>query len=498
MEKPLFTLGPKQFLSGIAQGAHDLGRLWYKADGITPMAEAATGANTKNGLLMVGAAGISISGIVDTVIDGTTTFMGGVATALLLGDEGHFYSMQMDSPSIDAPTPGSDSFTDLRSGTPITNARSGLQVLECASTSYAFYFQSGQIGRATANAFRGIDAYPTGWTDDYFDSADDVESDSVRTPHRFNDGIYYANQRWVGVISSDGTTTPVHNGHALDLPSGYRALAITDDGTYLVIVCCENDKRYGARGRTRVLFWDTFSASWVREYYISEPYVSGARNIGGVPEVIGRNAVWRCTLSGAKRDLTRKPGVYQSQMLGNRAHSIYGQALIWGGDTPSGNKVLHTLGSLDDTMPSTYMTPVLLGSNNITFVSAEIYEGHVVVGTDGNDIKAYPLSGGTPQTGAVAQTVYIPLEYETDINHVSITFANPLASGDSISLSLLKDEDTPAVDFGTASFAVDKAIRRKRLNSAITADEQVSLKLTYTAGAPKLKTIKVYGTPKPC
>lgn len=497
MEAPIIRLGPKQFLSGIAQGAHDASRLWYKADGINPIADAASGANQNSGLLMAGAAGVSITGIVDIPIAGTISFAGGVSTSLVLGASGHFYAMTIDSPSVSAPTPGSDSYTDLRSGTPITNPRAGLEVLQCGSSTYAFYFQEAQIGRATQNAFTGADTYPTGWTDNYFTSANNVESDSVRTPHRFNDGIYYANGKYIGVISNDGTTTPAHNGQALDLPSGYRCLAITDDGTYLVVVCCENYVRYGSRARTRVLFWDTFSTSWVREYYIPEPYVSGAVNIGGTPYVLGRNAVWATTLNGRKRVLTRKPGIFQSQIQGNKAQSIYGEALVWGGTTPSGNRCLHTLGKLDDSMPATYLTPVLLPAYDVTYVNGETYEGYVLVGSANSDIKAYPLSGGTPQTGLTSQTIYIPLAHRYDIKCVELVFGEPLASGDSFSISAQPDEDTTATSFGTATYASDGAIRRKSLFASLTADGQLSLTFTFTAGAPKLKEVLVFGDSKP-
>jgi hypothetical protein len=176
MEHPLYRLGPKEFMSGVAQGAHDSSRLWYKADGINPIGDAASGGNANSAMLMAGSAGVSISGIVDVPLALTMDFSAAVSVCLVMGASGHFYTMTIGSPSSDAPTPGSDSFTDLRSGTPITNPRSGLKVLPLRNgATYAFYWQNTQIGRATQNAFLGVDAYPTGWADNHFASGAERE-----------------------------------------------------------------------------------------------------------------------------------------------------------------------------------------------------------------------------------------------------------------------------------------------------------------------------------
>jgi hypothetical protein len=278
---------------------------------------------------------------------------------------------------------------------------------------------------------------------------------------------------------------------------GYRCLGITDDGTYLVIYACQNYVRAGSIARTKVLFWDTFSNSWQREYDLPEAYISGCDNLAGTPHAWGKFSVWETTYAGARRINSRAPGIYQSQTKGNQSQSVYSNALVWAGSTPSGNKAIHTLGALDDTMPATYMTPVKLGSSNVTLVDGQVYPGYVVVGTEAPDLKAYPLSGGTPQTGVSAQTVYLPLEHSTDITKVELVFGEPLASGDSVSLTLRSDEDTTAAAFDPVSFAADGAVRSKKCFGSLSADHQVSLTLTFVGGAPKIKGILVYGTPKP-
>lgn len=509
-EQPILRIAAKDFFSGIAQGAFDSKRLWYKADGITPIFDAGTGQNARTGALMAGAAGTSLSGIVDIPLALTTTFAGAVSNALLLGASGHFYFMTIDSPSVTAPTVGSDSFTDLRNGTPITNARAMLQVLDLqAGSTYAFYGQSAQIGRATLNAFTGIDTYPTGWSDNYFDSGDNVETDDVRANHRMGSSIYFGNGKYIGRIYDDGTSTPAIDARALDLPSGYRCMGLSDDGTYLVIVVCENYVRYGSVGRTRVLFWDRNTSSWAREYDLTEMYASGLQKVGNNVYAAGRFAWWRVSFGGVKRVLSRAPGIYQSQIRGNRAQSLYGEALVWAGSTESGGKAIQVLGSLDDAMPSSFFRPVNLANNEVTLVNGQVYPGYVLIGSTNSDLIAYPLAGGTPQTGLEARTVYIPLKGRYNIDRVKLKFAKPLASGDAMAVNLYGDEtgstDIPDIgkstrSYGSATFAASGAVRAKSLASTDTGSadlvaEQLSIGLTYTTGAIQLAEVEVYGTP---
>jgi hypothetical protein len=202
-----------------------------------------------------------------------------------------------------------------------------------------------------------------------------------------------------------------------------------------------------------------------------------------------------------KKVFSRATGIYSvntsgALQYGRPATSHYGDALLWGG-TSGSNKAVKTFGKLDGDAPTAYLHPFLsTASKNITFVDGQLMKGYVFVADDTPLLKAYPFStANSPAIGVTAQTAYFSLQTKFEISRIDLVFGEPLASGDSISVGVFKDEDTVVKSFGTASYAVDGAIRRKSLDASIYCEDQLSLLLTYTAGSVKVKAIEVYGEP---
>jgi hypothetical protein len=110
-------------------------------------------------------------------------------------------------------------------------------------------------------------------------------------------------------------------------------------------------------------------------------------------------------------------------------------------------------------------------------------------------LYSYDFDYTTRETGVSAQTIYFPLTRKIQIRRIDVIFGEPLASGDSLNIDTKIDEDTAAVDFGSATFAADGAVRRKPIYpiKGVTVDEQISFVINWVGGAVKIKTIKVYG-----
>lgn len=126
--KKLFTLGEKQWKTGVAPSAHisDQG-IFFNARGVTPFVNPLNPTTvSQSGLLQANAARFDATSygggqVVDTIWSGINSYksFGSVNFKFMQGSSGHFY--QQDLSSDNGPT-------DLRSATPITDQASGLAV----------------------------------------------------------------------------------------------------------------------------------------------------------------------------------------------------------------------------------------------------------------------------------------------------------------------------------------------------------------------------------
>jgi hypothetical protein len=253
---------------------------------------------------------------------------------------------------------------------------------------------------------------------------------------------------------------------------------------------------------TKILFWDSYSTHWLREYPISDPFIHSIEKTPIGIFAHGVTGIWQISFGGVKKVLSHSPGIYTVSGANvihyGRATSFFSNSILWGGTGSGTARVINSWGELDSSFPSAHLQPVLSTPNkNITMVSGQLSKGYVFVADSTPQLFYYPVGSGTPATGLSAQTVYFQLGSKYNIEKVKVVFGEPLVSGDSMSIQFKTDEDasvTPTTAL-TATYATDGAVRSKNVRVAkFVADEQLSLVINFTAGAVKIKRIEVFGS----
>jgi len=491
MQKPLLTLQTKDFLSGInPAGAHGQGGgLFFKADGVTPLFEAGTSQSVNNGLLMAGASGTTIGGSPNGNFLCSLCYDTGTRISAYFGTStGRIF--RQDIGTGDTPPTGAN-LTSIQTAGSAVLALESLQAV--GGDPYIFYFLPGSVGRYDINA---------GTFNDSWGSA---STDNTRASHKYFDQILYGGGTGkINSISDNGSAVLVNTGSVLDIPSNSTATAISDDGIYAIIAVSNNSRGdTGAYADTRILFWDGFSSSWLREYPLTDPLIYAIKKTPVGVFAFGITGIWQVTFGEVKKIFSHPPGVYtvvnyNVHHYGKSAVSYFSDSLVWGG-TSGSNYAIKSLGKLDSSAPNAYLHPFLsTAGQNITLVDGQLLKGWLYVADDTPQLKAYPFSTtNAPQTGVSAQTIYYPLPYQVQIEKIKVTFGEPLASGDAFDIDTKIDEDTAAVDFDSVSYAVEGAVRSKvmtpKTNATPRPNQQISFVLNWTGGAVKIKSIKVYG-----
>ena len=496
MNKPLLSLSSQNWLTGIAPYAHaEKGGLFFKADGVTPLYEAGVSQSTLNGLLMAGASGTVVGGSLNgNILCSAVNPKGGASRAYFGTSSGHIFYWAIDSG--DTPPTGA-SLTDAHTAAAAVGGLATLQPV--GGTSKLYYWQNTTIGDYDYTTFADSGTFTSGGAT--------INLQYSRPVHKYFDSVLYGNgQGAIGELQDDGASGVKNNTNALPngIPATTLASAIADDGVYAVIAITANVAADpGVFGDTRVLFWDGFSNSWNKEFPIPDPFITKLIKTPVGVFAFGITGIWQCSFTkGITKVFSRTPGLYVlggvSTLIYGTAASYFNNAVIWGGTSGSVN-VLKSLGELDITAPNANLHPFLLtAGKNITFVNGQILKGWILVGDDTPQLVAYPVSQtNVPQTGVSAQTVYLPLPYETQITRIELVFGQPLAAGDAFNIQTKLSESDSAVTFDSCSYTNDGAIRRKVLTATLNptprANAQISFILNWTGGAVKIKSIHVFG-----
>lgn len=484
MSRPILTLGPKEWLQGLSGSAHSgYGGFLYQARGISALRDLGDVEEENIGLLQTAPVGTGSGSLSDVPLAGDRDFdsAGSSSYLYIIGDAGHLYKTAQGTVSV----------SDLRSGTPITNPANGIAVFAAAGgTKYLYYWQRSQIGRWDLSG-----TYPTGWTDAHFTGLEAVDQHPT---HKFQDAIFYGNDYKLGRIIDDTAASVTHSTNVLDFPSHLQITALEDDGVYLAIALASDKKYVGAQVETKICFWDGFSSSWQREYRIADPGIADMKRIGNIIYAIGRYGIYIITFGGGVQKVWQG-GTIATASRGPGVLSSFNDSLLIG-QTGAGGKVA-IMGKPAPFLPPSYTELFIINAaenNSACFVDGEFSNGAVVIGDQSPALKTYypGVSNGGNATGLSAQTIYFPFKEKTLVNRIDVVFGEPLASGDAFDIDTQKDEDTAAVDFGSASFTADAAIRRKSMyaNAGVVVEDQLSLIFNFTAGAVKLKKVVVYGS----
>lgn len=468
MEK-ILSLSSKDFVTGIAQGAHSTNTgLWHKANGIFPFNGRLSNENVNIYTLMAGDGGAAVATITGSIIASVNDPEN--VDTYYMDDDGSIYQ-NTSSVITGLTTPG-------KGGLAIFQPRSG--------TKYLYYWHNTQIGR-----YGDLDGSPTATSN----WATGLTSTALRPVHTLFDVVYYGNGDKIGSIS-DQSGTATNNSNVLDFPSEFTVVDITDDGFYLVAGI--TNAVTGNFGVNKVIFWNQLDPSWNKEWIIPDDYITNVESVGGIIYIIGKTTLWRCTFNSPPEPVRfiRRP------VQGYPNASLSYQGLLLWGDIDGR---VNSYGKWSPDAPRAFFKPFDMGTSagvSALGIHTTTFSGKslaLVVSTLDNDDtnKAFNLFGEvtTPGTGVAAETVYFTPEISNfvQIKRIDVTFAEPMASGDSVNIDVQEDEDTAAVDFGTAAFATQGAKKKVKLSKNLGNMEQFKLIVNLNGGAPKIKRIDVYG-----
>jgi len=480
----LFELTSKDFLTGLSASGHmPSGGLFIEAAGINPFRNAYSGSYDIGLLQTSSAVTETNTNVADNIIGGC--YRGSEFKGYLLGDSGHFY--EYNTSSYAAPT-------DLRSGTPITNPAGGVDIYEINGTKYLFYAQRTQIGKWDLSG-----TYPTGWIENYIGSGGSItvalQSTDIRPFHQFVGNLYYGNKHRIGMIQDNSTITPTHDDNALDIPSEFSIVSITDDGYYLVFAATTNTISGNLQVNTlnKIFFWDTSSNSWQKEYTLPVANIMAIRRVGTAIFALTSDGLYACSVASAPELLVPLSNTDTSGRTGGVTYAhdtvaVKNNVFYW----INGNNEICAYGSPMPGMTARFFKPFVGVGTIGTYLGYPDKFRIVCAGTNSKLGNINTASGGA--TGRSAETSYINLNGRWQIKRIDIILGEPLALGDELNIDLQSDEDTAATDYGTMSYALDGAVRAKPLSNNLTV-ENLKMIFNFVGGNVKIKRICVYGEP---
>lgn len=480
--KKILSLSPNDWLSGIAQSYHFGRGIWAgSAAGINPFINPQR-ASATFGLLQAAPAvtDLTASVIVDAPIGWVNDYAVNGDQTLYIQGTGTLYSLNLVTNS---------SLTAIHT---IANMANGVAVFQpnkgaSSSTKYLYYWQKTQIGRfdLTTNY---VDAQYTGL------------QDTVHHPtHRLFDTIFYGNKDRLGSLRDDGSQGVTHTTNDLDFGSDYICTTLSDDGSYLVIGITKNSGAVGQNptyNTTKILFWDTNSSSWEKEWDLDAPDIISIKKKGSTLYALTSTGLFVFNYSTPPQKVyslayTDAASV-NSTYGGHYSMDVLGEGVIWGDDTR-----LHYYGKMTPDSPIGYHQLFSVPSGTAFVVCASARQNTLYAGTTTPKFGYYDYSSnGTPDTGVSAESIYIDLLNRYSIERIDVILGSKLASGDALNIGIASVEETSLVDYGgtdAVSFANFGAKSRCRLEGTSLEAENLIIKPTFTSGAVKIKRIDIWG-----
>ena len=485
--KKLFELTTKDFLSGVSQLSHGIGnRLFFSAKGISPIVDPYAGSNDF-GLLQTSSAPISMTGavVVDSVIAWATQITAANTGYLYgLGDDGNFYVIVLSA--------GGSQFS-------ITNERSGANVIPNSANGlviyggFLYYSQKTQIGQATEGT-APFDTSST-WDNDWSvtTAAAGALTSSIYHPlHVFSARMWIANDSTLDVVS--GGATPVYTEDVLTLESDYKIRCLNNDGQFLVLGATQNLGDVTLMGKSKIVFWDTYSVYPNKEWEFPESnIVAILKGDEGWMYAIGGRGVYRFSYSTPPQAILHSLTTTEAISYGRcfAADNFIGNTVIWGG----GHILMY--GSAMAGYPPATLHPFtgLTAGQNVVSLTAQAYTGLIFFSSSDDKLYRQSITDGGA-TSLSATTNFIPLKEKTKIEAIKFILGTDLATGDSLNVDVSTDSGDTATDWGTMAFTTQGAVRRITLSNTFDAEE-LQMVLNFNGGNVKIKKIEVWGSPYP-
>ncbi len=467
----LLTLTTEDFITGIAPTAYAKNRgIWHKAIGMDMFVNPTQG-SVDSGILQTSPIPVEITGGAGGIPLSTTTRVTGAnAGTTYIGTTAGISQIDVS---------GDNNATTTLTNTLMAN---GLELFQSAGATVEnlYYWQTTQIGTWGDLNGTPVDtpAYITG-----------LEDTPYHPTHKFYDRIYYGNKDRVGMLADDGAGGITSTTNALNFESNKLVTCITDDGNFVVIGLTENQGDNSIYAKTCVRFWDGNASSWAGEWNIPDVNIIALKRIGGFIYAICPRGIYVFNRATPPTKIKQINSTYSPLFGYANAVGTLGQALLWGSGS---NGTVNLYGSPVEGMTKAYHQPFTgAGIGSVTLLADSTRFMRLIVGTDQSQLFRYALDVGGGLFSA--ETVYIPLVDTYDIRRIDIMFAEPLSTGDEINIQLQADEDNVATDYGTVSFAVSGAVKRKSIFVTKTNVDNLKIIFNFTGGNVKVTQINVYG-----
>lgn len=476
--KRLLSLGQKELMSGLNGGGYfnEVGGLWQAALGMNPFIQS----DALTGLVAGCATAVDIgAGVIGTdyILAGASRVTGSnTGTLYMLGSGGKIYYVSL--------TGGDNILTDAGHTTAVA-AANGMAIFRVGANEHLYYFQTTQIGRYDLIT----PAYVDNWTGG-------LQNTTHHPAYPFLDRLFFGNGYYVGVIKDDGAGAVSTSLTALNLPPDYTVTCLADDGQYLVIGATKNkdtnSNPAGLSAETKILFWDTNSSSWQKEYELPfSAYISGMKKVGSTIYAVTNDGIYAFNFGSYPklvRELSNTTGLRFGMPSGIdqfRDSVVFGNQLTMIGHPASYAQKFGVY--------APFLNPEEL-NGNISFIWTNPRINRILLSTtNGKVYRINTITNGAPSQ--VWQTKLMDLKARYQIMQIEILLGNVLASGDAINVSVLDDALT-ATTFDGVSFATHGAVSRVVVTPGVNASpdaELVGLQLQITGGVPTILKINVYG-----
>jgi len=466
MARKILELGPEDWITGIGAGQHLPGTgIFALADGINPYVDPFL--NSANfGLLQPCDGGTQVgSGTIDEVP--VAIIHRNNTNAYALGDGGDFYTITLSDDSAAVQT-NQDAVVALKNG-----------FISKASGSELLYYINGANGTELGT----WDFSTTFDNDAKTPTTTNLESGGVKPVH------YFAKKHWIGNVDriaylddADALTL-----NALDFDSEFTVKCLSDDDYHLVIGIATQTATQNLGGTTKVVFWDTFSPSWNKEWTIPESSIQAIQRVGNRFYAVCARALYVFNYSSPPQKVLDLDTTHANNVNDFNAIAALGSAVLWGATD------INMFGRFNTRVPNAFATPFsfALRATTIKSLNTTAAAGKIYIG--GNNSKMYKVSttSGGDTTGLLARTHFINLKDVYDVTGITVVFGAKLASGDDVRVTLTNREgDTQNID---STFTALGAISRQYQPCTLKADQ---LQITiggFNGGVPKIKNIIVYG-----
>ena len=182
-----------------------------------------------------------------------------------------------------------------------------------------------------------------------------------------------------------------------------------------------------------MVFWDGFSSSWNKEWFIPEPSIQAIQRIGSVFYAVCANALYAFNFSTPPTKILDLGSGNSVSVNAYNAITRVGDAVFWGGTD------INMYGSLNSRVPKAYSQPMsfALRATSINALNSNASYGKIYIA--GNDSKIYKVSlltGGNVNDLNNAITHWFDLKDVYQISGIRINFGTRLVTGNDIMITV--------------------------------------------------------------